>query len=394
MGTPMIDLNNTKVAFKIKTDKELSNARFLFTLIKYPWIVSTLGGMSQLAMKIHFPIGWAVKPTLYRHFVGGETIEECLPIMHRMYAEKVGSILDYSVEAAEKEEAVEATFNEVLRSVQNTAAHDGIPFSVFKPTALTIPAVLKKVSDREPLSPSETASFQRFKERIAAICVAAVQAGKPVMIDAEDCWYQPAIDEVAEEMMQQYNKEQAYVYTTLQMYRTDRIDYLHALIERAKREGFLIGVKYVRGAYMERERRRAAAGGYPSPIHANKAATDRDFNEALRISIENKEQVRIFCGTHNEESVLCLVHYMQQHGMANNDPRVFFSQLYGMSDNLSFNLAQHGYNVAKYLPYGKMKDVLPYLIRRAEENSAIAGQTTRELLQVKDELKRRKQTKA
>jgi proline dehydrogenase len=389
----MIDLNNIEIAFKIKSDKELKNAHFLFSIIKSPVMVRILSILSNLALKMRLPISWVVKPTLYRHFVGGETIEECLPAMNKMFAENVKSVLDFSIEAVEKEAEIDKTFQELKRSVINSGKHEAIPFSVFKPTALTTHNILKKVSFDLSLTPEEQISYNNFLQRIDVLCTEAVKAGKPIMIDAEEYWFQKAIDEVTEDMMLKYNKETAVVYATLQMYRHDRLDYLQHLIELSKQHNIIIGIKYVRGAYMEKERARALAGGYPSPIYPTQKDTDNAFNEALRISVENSDRIHVFCGTHNEESILALMRYMKDKGLPNDYPDIYMAQLYGMSDNLSFNIAKAGYNVAKYLPYGKVRNVLPYLIRRAEENSAITGQTTRELIMLKKELKRRKTLK-
>lgn len=389
----MIDLNNIEVAFKVKSDKELKNAKFLFSMIKSPFMVRTLGFMANLALKIRFPISWAVKPTLYRHFVGGETIEECFPVVRKMAKENVKSVLDFSIESAKNEKDIEKTFQELKYSVITSGQHDEIPFSVFKPTALASHTILKKATYKEPFTPEEQTVYNNFVRRIDELCAEAQKAGKPIMIDAEDYWFQQAIDDVTEEMMIKYNKETAVVYATLQMYRHDRLDYLQHLINLSKEKNIFIGVKYVRGAYMEKERARAEEGGYPSPIYPTKQDTDNAFNEALRVSVENHEIVHVFCGTHNEESIRVLMDAMQKKGLANNHPTIYISQLYGMSDNLSFNAGKAGYNAAKYLPYGKVKNVLPYLVRRAEENSAIAGQTTRELIMIKEEMKRRKGAK-
>jgi proline dehydrogenase len=310
--------------------------------------------------------------------------------MNKMFTENVKSVLDYSIEAVENESEIDRTFQELKRSVINSGKHEAIPFSVFKPTALTTHNVLRKKSFDIPLTPEEQTSYNNFLQRVDALCAAAAEAGKPIMIDAEDYWFQRAIDDVTEDMMLKYNKKTAVVYATLQMYRHDRLDYLQHLIQLSKQHNIIIGIKYVRGAYMEKERARAMAGGYPSPIHHTKNDTDRAFNEALKISVENYDRIHVFCGTHNEESILALMKYMNDKQLPNNHPTIYIAQLYGMSDNLSFNLAKAGYNVAKYLPYGKVRNVLPYLVRRAEENSAIAGQTTRELQMLKQELKRRK----
>jgi proline dehydrogenase len=389
----MVDLNNIEIAFKIKSNRELRSAHFLFSIIKSPFMVRSLGFLSNLALKMRLPIAWAVKPTLYRHFVGGETIEECFPAMNRMFAENVKSVLDFSIEAVEKEAEIDKTFQELKHSVVNSGKYEAIPFSVFKPTALTTHNVLKKVSSGISLTPEEQTSYDNFLQRIDALCSEAVKAGKPIMIDAEDYWFQKAIDDVTEDMMLKYNKKTAVVYATLQMYRHDRLDYLQHLIQLSKQHNIIIGIKYVRGAYMEKERARAAEGGYPSPIYPTKKDTDAAFNEAHRISVENCDRIHIFCGTHNEESILALMKYMKDKGLPNNYPSIYMAQLYGMSDNLSFNIAKAGYNVAKYLPYGQVRNVLPYLVRRAEENSAIAGQTTRELIMLKQELQRRKNSR-
>ncbi|MDR1056857.1 MAG: proline dehydrogenase family protein [Prevotellaceae bacterium] len=390
----MIDFSNTEIAFKVKSNGELKNARFLFSMIKHPWLVKFLGGLSNFALKIHFPIGWIIKPTLYRHFVGGETIEECVPTAEKLFKYKVYSLLDYSVEAAKNEKAMGDTAAEIRRGIDFAAKHDYVPYTVFKPSALANTEVLEKVSKREPLNDEEKATFDKFIQRVDVLCAAAEQSGKPIMFDAEDYCIQQAIDDVTEQMMAKYNtKDKANVFNTLQMYRHDRLYYLKHLIEISKRDGYVIGCKYVRGAYMEKERERAAKGGYPSPIYPDKQGTDNAYNEALRLSVENIDHIHIFNGTHNEESIKCLIDLIEKHKLDKKDKRIFFSQLYGMSDNLSFNTAEAGYNVVKYLPYGKIRNVLPYLIRRAEENTAIAGQTTRELSLIKEEVKRRKAAK-
>lgn len=388
----MIDFSNTEIAFQGKSDKELSNATFLYTLIKYPLLVDVLGLLSRFALRIHFPVAWAIKPTLYKLFVGGETIEECIPAAQEAFNYKVGSILDYSVEAAQTENETHATFMELMHSVENSGKYKFIPFSVFKPTALITASILKKVNAGKTLTIDEQRQYDAYLDHVDQLCATAQKVGKPILIDAEDYWFQDAIDKTAEAMMQKYNGETAIVYTTLQMYRHDRLDYLKKLLEDAKTKHYLLGIKYVRGAYMEKERQRAEAAGFPSPIHADKKATDDAFNEAMAFSLENIDYIHIFCGTHNEESIRLAIQKMEVLAIPANDRRVFFSQLFGMSDNLSFNLAKAGFHVVKYMPYGKIKSVLPYLIRRAKENTSIAGQTGRELSFLKKESRRRKET--
>ncbi len=386
----MINFSNTEIAFQAKNNKELRNAKFLYNLIKYPRLVGFLGASSQLALKVHFPIDWILKPTLYKLFVGGENIQACLPTAKRLFDYWVYSILDYSVEAAEREEDVEPAFRELLYSVENSGRHEFISHSVFKPTALIVGSVLEKVNFDQDLTEKEQEQYNAYLWRVSQLCETARKAGKPILIDAEDYRFQKAIDETAEIMMEKYNKEKAVVYNTLQMYRHDRLEYFHKILKEAKEKDFILGVKFVRGAYMEKERKLAKGKGYRSPIQETKSNTDDAFNDAMKTALQNIDKVHIFCGTHNESSIRLAMQWMLEFSIVKNDERVFFAQLYGMSDNLSFNLSDAGYNVAKYMPYGKVANVLPYLIRRARENTSIAGQTSRELLLLRKEARRRK----
>ncbi len=386
----MIDFSNTQIAFASKGNGALRKAALMFSVMKSPKMVSILGGLSTFCLRIHFPIGWIIKPTLYRIFVGGESIAACTPAAQALAKYHVRSLLDYSVESARSEEEIARTLAETILSIRNAAKHDFIPFSVFKPSALIIPAVLEKVSAGQPLHTEEQQQMAAFEQRVDTLCKEAVASGKPLLVDAEDYCFQKAIDDVVVKMMKRYNAQTAVIYNTLQMYRTDRLAYLQEVISTAEKENFMAGVKLVRGAYMEKERERALQGGYPSPIHPTKADTDMAFDAAVKLTVEHIGHAYLFCGTHNEASNQRLVTLMEQYQIAKNDVRVFFSQLYGMSDNISFNLAAAGYNVVKYMPYGKVKNVLPYLLRRAQENTSIAGQTGRELSLLKKEIQRRK----
>jgi proline dehydrogenase len=386
----MVDIENTKIAFQSKNNQDLRQAHFLFNTLAHPSVVKTGKLFLNIALKTNFPIKWMVKPTVYKHFCGGETIEECDPVVGNMARYGVESILDYSVEGSENREDIEAALKETLRTIDNAAKNEHIPFAVFKPTAFAKSIVLERASDGENLSDQEKQELNLFRERINTLCHAAYKNQVPLLIDAEEVCYQNIIDEVVRENMRRYNQEKAIVFNTLQMYRWDRMDFLRKEVDKARKEGYFFGVKFVRGAYMERERERAQKMGYPSPIQPDKESTDRDYNAALRFSVENIDRVAIFNGTHNETSSLYLVDLMKKYNIAKDDERVYFSQLYGMSDHISFNLAHNGYNVAKYLPYGPVRNVMPYLVRRAEENTAVAGQTNRELELIKKELKRRK----
>lgn len=386
----MISFNSTEIAFKIKSNKELKRAHFLFKAISSRVLVKVGGDLSNFAIRIHFPIKWIVKPTIYSHFCGGETIEDCLPTVTKLSKYNVQSVLDYSVEGKENTEEIEAALNETLQTIQNAAKNENIPFAVFKPTAFGSDAVLEKKSAGEELNEEEELASQDFVSRIGKLCRTASELQVPIMIDAEDYCYQKFIDEVVNAMMAKYNKKKAIVYNTYQMYRTDRMDVFRKDLEKAREGNYFMGIKFVRGAYMERERERAARLGYPSPIHPDKERTDKDYDAALKLAVENIDKVSIFNGTHNENSSLHLARLMEEHGISKDDPRCYFSQLYGMSDHISFNLAHEGYNVAKYLPYGPVKSVIPYLIRRTEENTSIGGQTSRELNLILRERDRRK----
>lgn len=382
--------NDTRIAFISKTDKELQRAQLLFKVMAKPGLANAGKVMHNLAVKIGLPVNWAVKPTIYQHFVGGTSLEECQPVVQKLSKFDVNSILDYSVEGHHDEVSMQLTLEETLKSIVNASDNVNIPFAVFKPTAFASGELLENAVPGKPLDNNLQKAFDEFRIRVEQLCSEAYQLNVPLMIDAEDSWYQHLVDETVEEMMEKFNREKAIVFNTLQMYRHDRLQYLNDSISRARKGNYHLGVKFVRGAYMEKERSRAEEMAYPSPIQPDKPATDKAFNEALLISLNNLDIVDIFCGSHNEESNLLLANEMDKRGISRNDPRVWFAQLYGMSDHISFNLASAGYNVAKYVPYGPVKSVMPYLFRRAEENTSIAGQTGRELRLIQTELLRRR----
>ncbi|NCA84503.1 MAG: proline dehydrogenase [Clostridia bacterium] len=389
----MISFDNTEIAFKSKTDNDLRRSYMLFKTLAHNSLVRIGGALTQTAIRMQVPINWIVKPTIYKQFVGGETIAECADTVHELANYNVKAILDYSVEGREAPEDIQAAFDETLRSIANAGMEPNIPFAVFKPTAFTTANVLTKVSAGQKLSPAEATEADNFRNRIDMLCKTAHDQNIPILIDAEDSWYQNFIDEVVEQMMVKYNGKRAIVFNTFQMYRHDRLAFLKKSLQKAVDGNYYLGAKFVRGAYMEKERERALEMNYPSPIQPDKESTDRDYNLALKFCMENIGRITIFNGTHNEYSARYLTELMQQQGLKNGDPRVWFSQLYGMSDHISFNLAHAGYNVAKYLPYGPVKHVIPYLVRRAEENTSVKGQTGRELSLISKEMNRRSQTK-
>jgi proline dehydrogenase len=384
-----LSFDNTQVAFESKSDRELKKAYYLFKLIGNPQLVNIGAKLTHIALSMHIPIGWAIKKNIFAQFCGGEDIDECAQATLVLDRFNIGTILDYSVEGKESEKDLDATLEETLRTLHTANGNKNIPFCVFKVTGLCRFALLEKVNAGEKLSSQEEAEWTRAKNRVEQICALAHKTGTPVFIDAEDSWIQDAIDRLAEDMIFKYNKENFIVYNTLQMYRHDRLEYLQNFHEKARAAGVKSAYKIVRGAYMEKERKRAAEKGYRDPIQPNKEASDRDFNFALHYCLENISDIAICCGSHNEESSLMLAQLMVEKGLSKNDKRVYFAQLFGMSDHISFNLANAGFNVAKYVPYGPIREVIPYLIRRAQENTSVKGQTGRELALILKEKSRR-----
>lgn len=387
----MIFFDNTEVAFRNNSNGDLRRAYWLFRLVGSTTLVKFGKWATNLALKLRLPIRWIIKPTIFRQFCGGESIQESLGTSKRLAKRNVKTILDYSVEGKTEVGDLDATMREVIRTIHEAKNNTNIPFAVFKVTGLTTFDVLENANDDVAnLSEEDTAAYSRLKQRLESICSEAHQANVPIFIDAEESWIQDTIDRLAYELSLKFNKEKAIVYNTVQLYRHDRLAFLKKEIARAKADNIFIGVKLVRGAYMEKERQRAEEMNYPSPIQPDKEATDKDFNAALEAVVANIDHVSFCAGTHNEESSLYLVHLLEQYGIKNDDPRAYFAQLFGMSDHISFNLSEHEYMVAKYVPYGPIHEVLPYLIRRAEENTSVAGQTSRELsLIIKERLRRR-----
>ncbi len=382
--------NNTQVAFALKSDTELDRAYFLFKMISNEPLVRIGTAVTNFALKAHLPVDGLIRATVFDHFCGGVNEVDCLSVVDRMFTKGVSSVLDYSVEGKEEEEQFDAALEMTLKTVEFAKERDAIPFAVFKPTGLGRLDLYEKVGGKEALSATEEIEWQKVRDRFDLICKTAHQKDVALLIDAEESWMQDAADDLVEDMMRKYNTEKVIVFNTLQMYRWDRMAYLKELHERAKTAGFFIGMKLVRGAYMEKENARAEERGYPTPICASKQATDDNYNTALDYMMKHLDRMAIFAGTHNEESSYRLMDMQRTSGIAKDDHRIWYGQLYGMSDNISYNLANHGYNVAKYLPFGPVRDVMPYLIRRAEENTSVAGQTSRELNLLKIERDRRK----
>jgi len=385
------NFDNTEIAFKYRSNKALSRASFLFSSMASPWLAKLGMDFTQFAFKYSLPIKWAVKETIFRQFCGGEDLAETVLAVNTIAAYGVRTILDYSVEGKDDEAEFDHGVIELKKTIASAVAQKpNVPFVSVKPTGFGRFALLERWHDGAPLSEAEQTEKERVIARIDAICKEAAAHQIGVLIDAEESWIQNAVDDLANTMMARYNNTRAIVYNTFQLYCQSRLDYLKKSFALAQTKEFILGAKLVRGAYMEKERARAAEKGYPSPIQINKEATDRDYDAAVQFCLEHLDRIWLFLGSHNEDSNAKGASYLAANGIEVNTEKVWFSQLYGMSDNISFNLAHAGYNVAKYMPFGPVKDVVPYLMRRAQENTSVAGQTGRELALIQKERQRRR----
>ena len=381
--------NNTKIAFSLKSDSELERAFFLFKLIQSQPMVKIGTAVTNFALKAHLPVEGLIRSTVFDHFCGGITEEDCILNIENMHNNGVYSVLDYSVEGKETEEQFDIVKAKTLKNIEFAKKKDAIPFVVFKPTGVGRFSLYQKITEKKPLSNEEKTEWVAVMNRYYEICDKALKYDVPILIDAEESWMQDAADVLVENLMEKYNVDKAIVFNTLQMYRHDRLEYLKSLHQKALKGNYHIGLKIVRGAYMEKERQRARENKYPSPICKDKIATDINFNAAIKFMMEHNKMA-LFAGSHNEESSYLLLGLAKKHKISPSDQRLWFGQLYGMSDHISFNLAKEGYNTAKYVPFAPVRDVMPYLIRRAEENTSVAGQTNRELNLIKEERVRRK----
>ncbi len=382
-----IDFNNTEIAFAHKSNQSLKKASLLFKSFNYPFLVQKGPSIASFLLRIKAPIKSIIRSTIFEQFCGGETIQECQKTIKQLSDSKIGTILDYSVEGEESEENFNSTFEEIKKTIDMSSGNSDIPFSVFKTTGIGRFELLEKVSSNKELNALEKEEYQRFKKRFHNLCEHAYNKQVRLFVDAEETWIQDAIDQLTYEMMKLFNKENAVIYNTIQCYRTNRLEHVK---EVSQKLDCFIGYKLVRGAYMEKERERAQLMGYPSPIQPNKSSTDKEYNSILEYCVQNNSRISICAGTHNEESCQYLSELQTQYNLNNNDSKIYYAQLLGMSDHISFNLSKLNYNVAKYVPYGPVKSVLPYLGRRAKENSSVKGQAGRELALINKELNRRK----
>ena len=390
MQSEPINFDDTATAFAYRKTGELKNSHFVFGTMSRPWMVKLGTFMTNWALRLKLPVKGIIKKTLFNQFCGGESAEDCAGTINLLGDHHVQTILDYSVEGLKNEDGYNDTKEEALRVIDFAAVNDHIPFCVLKLSGLGSTELMTKAQSKEELTEVEKTKLYNAELRVDEIVKKASSKGLMVMIDAEESWFQSFIDGVAYRMMEKYNKERAVVYNTYQLYRHDVLERLKRAQTQAEVDGYYLGAKLVRGAYMEKERERAGEMGYESPIHTDKTGVDKDYDESLRYCMEHINRMGICAGTHNEESSKLLTQLMTEQKLSNKDNRIYFGQLLGMSDNISFKLADIGYNVAKYVPYGPVEKVLPYLFRRAEENTSIAGQSGREYTLVKNELCRRK----
>ena len=385
-----MNFDNTEIAFESRKNAELKKAHFLFSAMGNPWMSSIGIKLTQFAFKVYLPIKGIVKSTIFNHFCGGETLEEADTTAKSLNKYGVAVIMDYGVEGKSEESEFEKTTESFLKTLDFSHGKDYIPFISLKVTGFARFELLEKVHEREILTVEENAEYQRVKTRIDKICGQAAKYGKMILIDAEESWIQQPVDDLADEMMAKYNQSEVIVFNTFQLYRHDRLEFLKMSHVKALDQKYKLGAKLVRGAYIEKERQRALDKGYPSPIQASKEDTDSDYNKAAEYCMLHLDSIKLFIGTHNELSCMKAAQLMEQLNVPHHSEKVHFSQLYGMSENISFNLAKENFRVSKYLPYGPVQDVIPYLMRRAQENTSVAGQTGRELALIKKELQRRK----
>lgn len=381
--------NNTENAFSLKSDRELKKAHFIFSTMGQPWLVNLGSRATMLGLKYNLPIKGLVRHTIFDQFCGGTDDEECMPLVEKMFEKGVSSILDYSVEGKENESDFDAVVGKKLSLIHAASGHNALPFEVVKPTGIGRFYIWQKVTQKVALTDEEQLEWGRIYNRVDLLCKTAVDSDIALLFDGEETWMQDAADDLIQEMMQKYNREKTYIYNTIQCYRHDRLDYIKNLYDHAVKHEYTVGAKIVRGAYMEKERERAKALKYPDPICKDKTATDAMFNDVMHFILDRLDRIKLCVGTHNEASTLAAMQVLKERDIEPNSTDVWFGQLYGMSDNLTYNLAALGHNTFKILPFGPVKDVMPYLIRRAQENTSVAGQMGRELALIKQEMKRR-----
>ena len=387
---PKINFKDTEKAFAHKSDRELRRTYFLFKLMNNPTFVKVASFLGNIAARIPFHLGDPlIKETIFKQFCGGTSLLECQKIINKLYSQKALTILDYGVEAKESDEDFQKTLEENIKAIEFAYSNPNVPVISTKLTGYVPFHVLEKKQAGQALSDFDVHALEKLEERFKQLCNKAHELGVGIFIDAEESWIQKPIDELVEKYMPIFNKEKAILYNTYQMYRKGTLQYLKECHAQASEKGFILGAKIVRGAYMEKERKRAIEKNIEDPIQENKEATDNQYNEAVKFCLQNIDKICLCNASHNWKSTELQIQYMEEYKISKDNPNANFCQLMGMSDNLTFNLANSGYIVAKYVPYGPVKDVIPYLTRRAQENSSITGDMSRELGLLHTEMKRR-----
>lgn len=382
--------SNTKEAFSLKSNFELTRAYFLFKIIGNQSIVKLMTSLTNFSLKFNLPVTPVIKATVFDHFCGGVSQEDCIPVIEKLYKKNVCSVLDFSTEGFINEIEFDNCLNKKLSIIDFIKNKNEVPFAVFKPTCLGSTDLFIKISSGLALTDSENDSWSRVVDRFEKVCEKAFSENVKILIDAEEVDVQKAIDDLAIVMMRKFNKSNPIVFNTVQLYRKDRLKYMRELLKNNKNKDIQFGLKLVRGAYMEKERKIAMNKGIESPICDSKTETDNNFNRGVDFVFDNLNRISFVCASHNEDSILKVMDIMKKRKIKHNDQRVWFGQLFGMSDNISFNLGQKKYNTFKILPFGSVKNLMPYLIRRAQENTSVQGQTGRELQLILNEKKRRK----
>jgi len=388
--TSIPQLGNTEIAFKHRSDGDLQKMEWMFSLMNHPTLNKLSINLLLTAISLRLPVQFLVKATIFNHFCGGETLKDCLATISKLSLSKIGTILDYSVEGEKTELGFDKVEAETIEPIQIAAQRKDVPFAVFKTSGIANVGILEKHQKGESLTEVESTQFSKARARFSRICDAAATQKVRVFVDGEESWIQDVIDVWAYEEMSEHNRSEALIFNTFQLYRSDVLGNLKEASVKAKKEGYFLGAKLVRGAYMEKEAKYADHNKTVNPIHTSKLATDNDFNAGMMFCLENLNHIHFCSGTHNEQSNLKLAEAMDSKSIQRNDDRIWFAQLFGMSDNISYNLAKEGFNVAKYVPYGPVFSVMPYLVRRASENTSVAGQTSRELSLIQAERRRRK----
>ena len=389
-----INFEDTAIGFASKTTSDLKKTYLLFLSMRFSWMVDVGTFLTRMALKLRLPVKGLIRDTLFKQFCGGVSIKDCKHTIDHLERFNVKTILDYSVEGQETEKSFDETMEEALRVADFAKDTPGIPFCVIKLTGLGSASLMKKKQSGRTLTDKEEQAMKRFEDRVHKVADRVVKNNLRFMVDAEETWIQEVIDDLVIDLMLKYNRDAPMVFITYQLYLKDGLERMKADFEKVSANNCLFGAKLVRGAYMEKERDRAEDKEYPDPVQPDKRSTDQAYQDALTFAVDHIDRFAVCAGTHNEQSCQLLASLMQAKGIKKSDERVYFAQLLGMSDNISFKLSNMGYNVAKYVPYGPVEKVLPYLFRRAEENTSIAGQSSREYALVKTELKRRRKEKA